>query len=66
MNETSVELLKALTQADAIPGHEEAVRHILVNQLRNNQLRKVVMVAHNQRNSESERAENINYNQRNA
>ena len=31
MSETSVELLKALTQADAIPGHEEAVRHILVN-----------------------------------
>ena len=33
MSETSVELLKELTQADAIPGHEEEVRQIFHSRL---------------------------------
>ena len=33
MSETSVELLKELTQADAIPGHEEEVRQIFHSHL---------------------------------
>lgn len=33
MSQTSVELLRELTQADAIPGHEEEVRHIFRSHL---------------------------------
>ncbi len=33
MSQTSVELLRELTQADAIPGHEEEVRHIFRSRL---------------------------------
>ena len=33
MSQTSVELLAELTQADAIPGHEEEVRQIFHSQL---------------------------------
>ena len=33
MSQASVELLRELTQADAIPGHEEEVRHIFGSHL---------------------------------